>query len=128
MGGDYLAVPISRDDFVSDYPEALGEPVGALGFLAFGSAPVQVGQILRRPDFDEVQPYILLVGDTDLYLAFAALDDSKVDGYPPDHVRLRVTEWGAGVDVEAVRERVRSQPGSFFEGVILPPGWRGSAR
>lgn len=106
MRGPYVAIRTSRDDFVSQYPDAVAEPVGELGFAAFGNGPIQVAERLRRPDFDESQMFLLLVRDEGLYIAFAPPREAV--GYPPEHVKLRVTAWGTDVDPESVRQHVRT--------------------
>jgi hypothetical protein len=107
MGDPYTAIRTSRDDFVSQYPDAVAEPVGDLGFAAFGSAPIDLAEKLRRPDFDETQMFLVLVRDEDLYLAFAP--DGEPVGYPPEYVRVRVTDWGPDIDPESVRHQVRTE-------------------
>lgn len=107
MGEPYIAVRTSRDEFLSHYPDVIAEPVGQLGFAAFGNGPIPLGEKLRRPDFDEMQMFIVLARDEDLYVAFAPHGEAV--GYPPEHVRLRVTDWGPDVEPESVRRHVRAK-------------------
>ena len=106
-GDPYVAVRTSRDEILGHYPDAVAEPVGELGFAAFGNGPIPLGKRLGRPDFDQTQMFVILVRDEDLYLAFAP--DGEAVGYPPEHVRLRVTDWGPNVDPESVRQHVRAE-------------------
>jgi hypothetical protein len=101
----YDATRIPRSQFVGQYPDAVAEPIGSLGFAAFGKGPIHLSEKLSRPDFDEVQMFLVLVRDEDLYLAFAPLGEPV--GYPPEHIRLRVADWGR-VNPESVRNHVRA--------------------
>lgn len=119
MNKPYVAVRTKRDDFVRHYPEALGTPVGESGFAAFGSAPVRLAQKLRQPDFDEAQVFVVLVDDADVYLALAP--HGTAIGYPPEHVKVRITDFGPDVDPESVRQRVRTQGGDVWSGTLISP-------
>jgi hypothetical protein len=107
MGEPYVAIRTSRDHIVTQYPQAVAEPVGELGFAAFGSGPIQVAEKLRRPDFDETQMFIVLVRNEYLYLAFAPSGEAV--RYPPQYLKLRVTDWGPDIDPESVRQQVRTE-------------------
>ena len=125
MSTRYVAIGMSAAEFARDYPNAVGRPANPTGFAAFGPAPVQIAERLGRSDFASTCVYLVLVGDADLYLAFACAGEEPVGGYPPDRIKLQVTEWGDTVDPKAVRERVRSAPttdGTDYVGVILPKG------
>jgi hypothetical protein len=122
----YQAIPIPAEEFVRDFPNTRGRPVSPLGALAFGPEPVAISERLARPDFEGMHVVMVLIDDADLYLALAIAPDETIAGYPPDYVKLQVTDWG-GASVDEVRERVRRQGGPFWEGVVLPTGWRKDA-
>lgn len=119
MSTPYIAIRTTRDTFISDFPDAVAEPVGKSGFAAFGSAPVRVRDKLATPDL-AAQMFIVLVADEHVCLAFAAHGEAV--GYPPEGVRLRITDLGRGVDLEVLRQRVRAgQRDDVWTGVLVEP-------
>jgi hypothetical protein len=122
----YVAVPIPVSEFVQDYPHATGRPVSPLGFAAFGPDPVDLAERLSYADFAGMHVVLVLVDDTNLFLALAIAPDEVLDGYPPDYIKLQITDWGDS-NPDDVRERVRQQGGQLWEGVLLPGGWRDNA-
>src|SRR4051812_48248095 len=113
---EYLAVSMTPAEFAKRYPDAVGEPVGG-GGLAFGSAPIALGERLLRPDFQGTgRMYVVLVDD-DLYLAFAALGEPQ-EYYPPAHIRVKVTDWGSTAAAEVVESL--EEEAENHRGVVLP--------
>src|SRR4051812_33423570 len=109
MADPYVAVRLDRDAFVREYPGARGEPVGQAGFAAFGLAPIDLSEKLSRPDFDDVQLFLVLVRDADVFVAVAPSGDAV--GYPPEYIKLHVADVGEDSGLVRLRKHIKSTSG-----------------